>query len=156
MPTHSGYSSPKCFDWRENKSPDLPTYTCDPVTEDNLADMSDQYVAQAVDRASGFRHGMVLVPFGQDFRFLNASFQFGVQICMTRPSANSPTHSLALLAPFAYRPVPPTAPRQSLFLSLAPQPSPSVALHHPSSLTTSAHPPTPNAEHGPNRGVHQR
>ena len=89
MPTHSGYSSPKCFDWRENKSPDLPTYTCDPVTEDNLADMSDQYVADAVDRASGFRHGMVLVPFGQDFRFLNATFQFEVWYG-PRPSPSLP------------------------------------------------------------------
>jgi len=76
MGTHSGYSSPKCFDWRENKSPNLPTYTCDPVTDDNVGELSDQYVAEAVDRASGFLHGMVLIPFGQDFRFLNASFQF--------------------------------------------------------------------------------
>ena len=53
-----------------------PLPTTLPVTADNLVELSDQYVTEAIDRASGFRHGMVLIPFGQDFRFLNASFQF--------------------------------------------------------------------------------
>ena len=42
MSTHSGYSSPKCFDWRWD--PLSSTITCPPVNNTNVQDLSDQYV----------------------------------------------------------------------------------------------------------------
>ena len=68
------YESPSGFDWEKN--PDPSQDPAPPVTSANVQAMSDAYVQVALERSMHYRGKSVLVPFGQDFRFQNASLQF--------------------------------------------------------------------------------
>ena len=68
------YESPPGFDWEKN--PDPSEDPAPPVTNTNVQAMSDAYVQAALERSMHYQGKSVLVPFGQDFRFQNASLQF--------------------------------------------------------------------------------
>ena len=64
------YESPSGFDWEglPNPSP--------PVTDDNLPQKSDEFMAVVRKRSVHYRTKNVFIPMGGDFRFQNASWQF--------------------------------------------------------------------------------
>jgi hypothetical protein len=66
MDTH--YGSPNGFDWESSKGV--------PVTKENVRDRSDAFMDVLLDRANYYRTPHILVPFGGDFTFQNASLQF--------------------------------------------------------------------------------
>eukprot|EP00550_Attheya_septentrionalis_P003784 CAMPEP_0198284144 /NCGR_PEP_ID=MMETSP1449-20131203/3636_1 /TAXON_ID=420275 /ORGANISM="Attheya septentrionalis, Strain CCMP2084" /LENGTH=1164 /DNA_ID=CAMNT_0043981071 /DNA_START=337 /DNA_END=3831 /DNA_ORIENTATION=- len=69
------YAIPTGFDW-EDESPT--NYKgASPITPENVADRSDQFVNEIVmERAPYYRTPHLLVPFGTDFRFQDAALQF--------------------------------------------------------------------------------
>ena len=67
------YECPPGFDW---ENPDPSEDPAPPVTNANVQAMSDAYVQAALERSMHYQGKSVLVPFGQDFRFQNASLQF--------------------------------------------------------------------------------
>ena len=68
------YKCPPGLDWEKN--PDPSQDPAPPVTNANVQAMSDAYVQAALERSMHYQGKSVLVPFGQDFRFQNASLQF--------------------------------------------------------------------------------
>ena len=70
----SHYESPAGFDWELD--PHSPGESGRRVTDANVQNMSDAYVQEALARNDYYLGGSILVPFGQDFRFQNASLQF--------------------------------------------------------------------------------
>lgn len=70
----SHYESPAGFDWELD--PHSPGESSEPVTDANVQNMSDAYVQEALARNHYYLGESILVPFGQDFRFQNASIQF--------------------------------------------------------------------------------
>lgn len=76
MNGHTGYQGPVCFDWEPDQRP------CPAVNASTVAVRADEYVSLVLALAtteSGdpvYRHPLMLVPFGNDFRFRHAENQF--------------------------------------------------------------------------------
>ena len=62
------YDCPAGFDWEKEGSPE--------ITESNVQDRSDEYMRIVQNRSTYFRSPNVFIPFGDDFRFVNATLQF--------------------------------------------------------------------------------
>jgi hypothetical protein len=77
-----------------------------PTTPANLAARSLQLVEELRIRAKGFRTNKLLIPFGMDFRFIHADWQFGNMTPIvdyinshageTSASISAPTHHVVL------------------------------------------------------------
>lgn len=64
---HTHYSAPKGYDWEEGGIP---------VSEQNVAERAKTLCDEIKNRARSTPSGHVLVPFGDDFKFKNAGYQF--------------------------------------------------------------------------------
>ncbi len=66
------YETPVGFNWEDPKSPPAP------ITKKNVAQQSDKFMEYVRERSDYFLTPNVLIPFGGDFLFVNASLEFDV------------------------------------------------------------------------------
>lgn len=66
---HTHYSAPKGFDWEESGSPSL-------LNSDKVAGRANKFAADMKNRAKAYKTNHLLVPFGDDFKFVKAEKQF--------------------------------------------------------------------------------